>query len=249
LIGTLVRRDLLARYRGSFFGSLWAVLQPLLQMALYYFVFGEVLKARFPGDPTREGFALYFMAGMLPWLAMVEALGRAPGVLAEHRNLIQKLVFPVEALPVSLVGAGLAASGFGLAVFLGFMAALRGGIPGEIAWLPVVLVPQVLLTLGLAWLLAALGAYLRDLGQVIGFLLTLWFFLTPICYPDTAALPRMLREANPLYALVRGYRRVLLEGAAPDLAWLAQWTAVSMGVFWIGSAVFHRLKRGLADAL
>ena len=107
LIRTMVRRDVLGRYRGSFGGAFWTVLNPLILMLTYFFVFGVVLRAKFPNDPSRSGFALYFLAGMLPWLAVSEAAGRAPTVMLEHRNFVKKLVFPVETLPLNLVTAGI----------------------------------------------------------------------------------------------------------------------------------------------
>src|SRR5262249_42817726 len=107
LVQTLVRRDILSRYSGSLFGPLWTVLNPLLLMLTYFFVFGMVLQSRVPGDPSRVSFALYLLCGMLPWLAFSEAAARAPGILPEHRNFIKKLLFPVEILPVNLTVTGL----------------------------------------------------------------------------------------------------------------------------------------------
>ena len=118
LIRVMVRRDILGRYRGSFGGGFWAILNPLLLMLTYFFVFGVVLQSRFPNDPSPAGFALYFLAGMLPWLAFSEAVGRAPSVLLEHRNFIKKLVFPIETLPINPVVAGLVSEAFGLILFL-----------------------------------------------------------------------------------------------------------------------------------
>jgi len=251
LIGSLVRRDLAGRYRGSFGGPFWALLNPLLLLLTYFFVFGVVLEARFAGDPSRAGFALYFVAGMLPWMAFSEAAGRAPTVMLEHRNFVKKLVFAVETLPVKLVLAGLATEAVALALFLLALAALRGGLPVSALWLPVLLVPQALLTAGVSWLLAALGVFIRDLGQAIGFLLTLWFFLTPICYSE-ASLPGAARETlsyNPFFGLVRAYRAVLLEGVAPDWWQIGRLTLVSAGVFLAGCAVFEKLRRSFADML
>src|ERR1051326_8888603 len=114
LIRVMVRRDILGRYRGSFGGSLWTVISPLLLMLTYLFVFGVVLHSRFPGDPGRSGFALYFLAGMLPWLAFSDAVGRAPSVMWEHRNFVKKLVFAVETLPVNLVAAAVVSEFFGV---------------------------------------------------------------------------------------------------------------------------------------
>jgi lipopolysaccharide transport system permease protein len=194
---------------------------------------------------------LYFLAGLLPWLAFSEAAGRAPNVVLEHRTYGRKLVFPVEILPVNLVAAGVVTELFALGVFLLCLIAARGGIPATALWLPVLLVPQLLFTVGLAWLLAALGVFIRDLGQVIGFLLTLWFFLTPICYPEDA-LPAQaagILTKNPMYVLVRGYRAVFLEGRAPDFAGLAAFAAASVLLFFIGHACFYKLRRSFADVI
>ena len=181
LIRSMVRRDMLARYRGSFAGALWTFLNPLLLMATYAFIFGGVLKTSFQNDRSGTGYVLYFLAGMLPWLAFSEAVGRSPYVILEYRNFVKKLVFPLETLPVNLVIAGLVTELFGLIIFLAGLLAARRSIPASVVWLPVLIVPQLLLTLGLCWFLAALGVFVRDLAAVIGFILTLWFFLTPIC--------------------------------------------------------------------
>src|SRR5262249_38664978 len=159
--------DILGRYRGSFGGSLWTVLSPLLLMLTYLFVFGVVLNSRFPGDPSRAGFALYYLAGILPWLAFSEAVGRAPGVLLEHRNFVKKLVFAVETLPVNLVVAGLVTEVLAVLLFCGFLIFVRQAVPPTVLWLPVLLIPQLLFTAGLTWFLAALGVFVRDLGQIM----------------------------------------------------------------------------------
>lgn len=251
LIRGMVRRDVMGRYRGSLGGALWTALSPLLLMLTYFFVFGVVLEARFANDPSRAGFVLYFLAGMLPWLAISEAAARAPSVLIEHRNFVKKLVFPVETLPVNLAASGLVTQTFAMAVFAAGLFAARGGVPVTAIWLPVLLIPQILLTLGLCWFLAALGVYVRDLGQLIGYLLTLWFFLTPICYPETqlptAALP--LLGKNPLFTLVRSYRFILLDGRAPEFAPLWKFWVVGIVAFLGGHAWFYKLRRSFADLL
>ncbi len=251
LIRSMVRRDILGRYRGSFGGMFWTVLNPLLLMITYFFVFGIVLQTRFGNDPSRSGFVLYFLAGMLPWLAFSEAAGRAPFVILEYRNFVKKLVFPLEILPVNLVVAGLVTEVFALGIFAVGLLAARGAVPLSVLWLPLLVIPQVLFTAGVCWFLAALGVYVRDLGQMIGFLLTLWFFLTPICYPveslPAAALPVLSK--NPLFVLVRGYRAVFLEGAAP--AFSATWKLwlLSAAVFFAGHAWFYKLRKNFADVI
>lgn len=251
LIRAMVRRDIRARYRGSFMGLYWTVLNPLLLMLTYFFVFGIVLRARLGADPSRTGFALYFLAGMLPWLPFSEAAARAPWVILEHRNFVKKLVFPVETLPVNLVVAGLVTEGFALLLFLAGLLVFRGAVPVTTLWLPVLLVPQVLFTMGLCWFLAATGVYLRDLGQVIGFILTLWFFLTPICYPLESLPPEALPilRKNPMFALVAGYRAVLLDHAPPPFSPLWKLWAVSLAAFFGGYAWFYKLRKYFADVI
>ena len=147
-------------------------------------------------------------------------------MILEHRNFVKKLIFPLDTLPVNQVVAGL---GDRSCSPLGFswprLLMIRGAIPVSVLWLPVLLIPQLLFTLGACWFLAALGVFLRDLGQIMGFLLTLWFFITPICYPESRACPRrslaILRK-NPMFVLVRGYRAIFLEGHAPGVASLGQ---------------------------
>lgn len=251
LIRTMVWRDLLGRYRGSFAGLFWSVLNPFLLMATYYFVFGVVLQARFGGDPSREGFVLYFLAGMLPWLPFSEALGRAPGVLVEHATFIKKLIFPVETLPVNLVVSGLVTQIFAIVLFLGGLLLFRGSVPLAALWLPLLLVPQLLLTMGLCWLSSALGLLFRDLGQLMGFLLTVWFFLTPICYPEESVpqAARQVLELNPFLHLVRAFRVTLLEGRAPDALPFVGLCGTAVLVFLGGYTLFHKLRRSFPDLL
>jgi len=251
LIRSMVGRDIRGRYRGSFGGMFWTVLNPLLLMITYFFVFGIVLRARFGNDPSRAGFVLYFLAGMLPWLAFAEAAGRAPFVMLEHRNFVKKLVFPLEILPVNLVLAGLVTEVIALVIFGAGLLGARGAVPVTVLWLPLLVIPQVLFTAGLSWFLAALGVYVRDLGQVNGFLLTLWFFLTPICYP-VEALPREalpVLAKNPMFVLVAGYRAIFLEHQPP--AWGPLWKLwlIALAAFFLGHAFFYKLKKSFADVI
>jgi lipopolysaccharide transport system permease protein len=251
LIRSMVRRDITARYRGSFGDVLWTVLNPLLLMATYFFVFGVVLKARIGPDDSRSGFALYLLAGMLPWLPFAEAVGRAPQCIWEHRNFVKKLVFPVETLPVNQVFAGLITEVFALFVFLIAILLIRHTLPVSVVWLPVLLIPQLLLTLGISWFLSALGVYMRDLGQIIGFLLMLLFYLTPICYAEKA-LPEAaaaILTKNPIFTLVHAYRSILLEGRSPEFHSMWKLWLVSAAICIAGHAWFYKLRRSFADVV
>ena len=217
-------------------------------MLTYYFVFGVVLRTRFPNDPSRSGFALYFLAGMLPWLAVSEAAGRAPTVMLEHRNFVKKLVFPVETLPLNLTASGLVSELFGVILFVAGVLAAHGSVPASLAWLPVLLIPQILFTAGICWFLAALGVFVRDLAQVNGFLLTLWFFLTPIVY-HPSIVPAKYRFAlwlNPMYYLVQTFRRPIYEGTLPSLSLVAASAALGLTACLAGWTYFARRADRLA---
>jgi lipopolysaccharide transport system permease protein len=245
LMGSMVRRDILARYRGSFGGSWWTILNPLLLMTTYYFLFGRVLKQRFEGG----SYILYFLAGILPWLAFSEAVGRSPSIMLEYRSFVKKLVFPLETLPMNLVIAGAVTEAIGLVIFTLGLLYSRHAIPLSVLWLPVLVIPQLLFTVGLCWFLAALGVFLRDLGQIIGFILTAWFFLTPICYPESQLHGIRILSYNPILVLVRGYRAIFLENHAPDaIPLIALWIGAS-AVALLGHAFFHRLRRSFADVI
>jgi lipopolysaccharide transport system permease protein len=254
LIRTLVRRDVLSRYSGSFGGAFWAVLNPLMLMLTYFFVFGLVLQSRFGNDTSRSGFAVYFLAGMLPWLAFSEAVGRSPFIMAEHRSFIKKLVFPVETLPVNLVVSGLVTEFFGIVLFAVALLLVRGRVPLTVLYLPALVIPQILLTSGICWFLAALGVFVRDLAQINGYILTVWFFVTPICYAETNlnSLPPValgVLTKNPIFVLVRGYRSILLESKPPDWIALAWLTVASVLVFLLGHAWFYKLRNSFADLI
>jgi lipopolysaccharide transport system permease protein len=128
--------------------------------------------------------------------------------------------------------------------------AIRHRIPPAILWLPLLIVPQILFTAGVSWFLAALGAFVRDLGQIIGFVLTVWFFMTPICYPEKQLLARApLLTMNPMYVLVHAYRAILLDNHAP--AWGALWkfSVLAILVFVLGHAWFYKLRKSFADMI
>jgi lipopolysaccharide transport system permease protein len=251
LIFTMVRRDIETRYRGSMGDRFWSIAQPLLLMGTYWFVFSTVLRSGMTGNRDGKWFLMYFLCGMLPWLAFSEAVGRAPNAILENRNLVKKLVFPVEILPVNLVASGMVTFWFAFVVFLFIEMLIHEAISPVAYWLPVMLVPQVLLTAGLCWTWAAIGVFVRDLGQMNGFFLTLVFFLTPICYPEES-LPAevfyVLRK-NPMYKVVGQFRQIFIGWQQPDWVAWAQVMALGIAVFYGGYGIFRKMRRGFADAL
>ena len=254
LITSMVRRDINGRYRGSVAGLFWTVINPLMMMLTYFFVFGLILHTRFGPDPAHQNasnFVIYFLAGMAPWLAINEALGRAAGVVIEHRMLVKRVVFPIEILPVNVTVAGLVSEFFGLVVFVTTLLVVRHGLPWTALYLPVILVPQILLTLGLAWFLSGLGVFLRDVGQFLAFFLTLVFFATPICYqePVVTGWLKWLYALNPVYVLVHAYRDIFLESSAPNWTALGWLSAAGLLMFFFGFAWFYKSRKAFPDVL
>ena len=251
LIASMVRRDIVGRYRGSVGGAFWTVIHPLLLMIAYYFVFAVVLRVRFGAGQGSGEFVFYFLCGMLPWLAFSEAVGRSPNVVLEHSNFVKRVVFPLEILPLNLTLTGLVTEFFALLIFFAALLGTGRGLDWTAAYFPLILVPQLLLTAGLCWFLAALGVFLRDIGQIMGFVLTVWFFVTPICYP-ASALPEAwlwLFEKNPMYTIVEAYRAVFLENTPPSATSLAVLWAVAAAAFWFGYAWFYKVRKSFADLI
>lgn len=250
LLRVMVRRDLAIRYRGSFLGVFWAVLTPFLMMLLYTTVFSVFLKIRLSANDSPTTFALYLLAGLLPWTAFSDIASRCTMVMLEQVNLVKKVVFPLEVIPLTIVGSTLVNHLVGLAVFLVAAAALSGP---HLSWLflPALIAPLVLLSAGVGFFLASLGVFVRDLGQFVGLLLTAWMFLTPIFYAEALVPARFapLIGANPFTWLVRGYRQVVLVGQLPHWTSLMALYAVAVLVYALGYHWFHRLAAGFADVL
>jgi lipopolysaccharide transport system permease protein len=251
LIWPLARRMVLARYRGSALGLAWAALNPLVLIAVFTFVFAGVFGARFGEAGTPLDYALYLFCGLLPWTAFQESAQQSAGVVVAHTNLVKRVVFPLEALPVAQALAALCGQLFGTAALLVAALLVRGELHVTLLWLPALLVPQLLLTLGASWLVASLGVFLRDTGQALGLLLTAWMYLTPIIYPEQVvpARYRPLLELNPFTPLVRSYRLCLLEGAPPDWPGLLYTLLCGLALFAFGYWWFARTRRNFADVI
>jgi homopolymeric O-antigen transport system permease protein len=251
LIESLVRRELAARYRGSVLGLVWAVLTPAVMIAIYTFIFAGVFGARFGARGTTLDYALYLFCGLLAWTAFQEAVQASAQTVVAHANLVKRVVFPLEALPVAQVCAALVTQLCGTLVLIVATLVMHGRLHATALWWPVLVVPQVLLMLGAAWLVASLGVFLRDTGQALALVLVAWMFLTPIIYPETVVPARYQPyiNANPFTPLVRSYRRILIEGASPDWRGLAYFALFAVALFFFGYWWFARTRRNFADVL
>jgi lipopolysaccharide transport system permease protein len=251
LIWPLARRMTVARYRGSALGLLWAVLTPAVMIAVFTFLFAGIFGARFTEGGTPWDYALYLFCGLLPWTAFSDTLQQSAGIVVAHANLVKRVVFPLETLPVAQALACLAAQLFGTIALLIATLAIRRELHATVLWLPLLLAPQLLLTLGVSWLVASLGVFVRDTAQVLGLVLMACLYLTPIIYPEqiVPARFRSALELNPFTPLVRSYRRILLEGAPPDWAGLAYLTVLALAAFLLGYWWFARTRKNFADVI
>jgi lipopolysaccharide transport system permease protein len=252
LVRALVAREVLGRYRGSMLGVLWSLLNPILMLTVYTFVFSVVFKARWSGGTeSRAEFALALFVGLIAFNLFAECVNRAPGLVLANANYVKKVVFPLEILPVVSFGAAMFHALVSLCVWLLFYVVVTGLPPLTAVWLPVVLLPLMLFVLGASWALASLGVYLRDVGQVMGLFTTALMFLSPIFYP-AAALPDGLRRIfhlNPLTPVIEMARDVLMWGRPPAMVPLVLSIGLGALVAWLGFAWFQKTRKGFADVL
>lgn len=252
LILRLARRKIETRYRGSMLGSLWTLLQPLLMLAVYTFVFGTVFQSRWQLEGSAQTpFALVLFAGMIFYSVFAECVTEAPTLMTSNQTYIKQVLFPIEVLPWVSLAAALFGFAVNMALLLVFLVALVGLPPGSALAAPLLLVPLLLLTLGASWMLSAAGVFLRDLSQIAGIFTTTLLFLSPIFYP-AERIPeafRPLYSVNPFVPLIEDFRAALFEGRLPDAGTLLLLTALGWAVAWLGCLGFLSTKKGFADVL
>ncbi len=255
LLRTLVRRDLEARYKGSVLGNLWPLLNQLSQLLIYTYVFSVVLnvKLNLKGLPANDAtFGLWLFAGLLPWIAFTGGLTQAAGSVLAQPNLVKKVVFPLALLPLVPILSTFIESAFGLMALIVLVAFSSGTLHSTLALLPLVWLPQLLLTAGLGYLAAGFTVFLRDIPQTLGMILNFWFYLTPIVYP-ASIIPEQFRGwvfwLNPLAALAEVYRDLVLVGEVQHWGEWGLASAVALVVFYIGRCCYQRLRPAFADVL
>ncbi|MBC7193999.1 ABC transporter permease [Marinobacter sp.] len=253
LIGQMTRREVVGRYRGSVMGLAWSFFNPVLMLFVYTFVFSVVFKARWGagGEESRVDFAIILFVGMIVHGLFAECINRAPGLILSNVNYVKKVVFPLEILPWVAMGSALFYSLVSTVVLLLAQLIINQSLPWTSVLFPLVLLPLVFAGMGFAWFLAALGVYVRDIGQVTGIFTTVLLFLSPVFYP-VSALPeeyRGLLQLNPLTLIIEESRKVLVFGSLPDwpslgIGLLAGLAIAAAGFWW-----FQKTRKGFADVL
>jgi ABC-type polysaccharide/polyol phosphate export permease len=250
LIQSLVGRELKARYRGSVLGFFWSFINPLLLLLIYSFVFSVVLTNR---SPDQQPYALFMFCGILPWTWFSSSLVESSNVLIAGGNLIKKVLFPAEVLPIVTVLANMVHFFLGLPILAAFLLYYQHAPISvvEAAWFPVVILVQLLLTLGLALILSALTVHFRDIKDILGNLITFWFFATPIIYPMDdvpSTIGRQLLNLNPFTHLAISYQQILFDqGPFRHWKWLLALLVASAGLFLLGYFLFDRLRDSFAE--
>lgn len=255
LLRTLVQRDLEARYKGSILGNLWPLVNQLSQLLIYTYVFSIVLKIRLvlKGLPENNiTFGLWLFAGLLVWIAFTSGLTQAAGSIVGQPNLVKKVVFPLALLPLVPVLSTFIESTLGLMALILLVALTSQTIHPTLCLLPLVWLPQLMLTAGLGYLTAALTVFLRDIPQTLLVTLNFLFYLTPIVYP-VKQIPEPWRDwvfwLNPVAALAEVYRDLVLVG---EVNHWTQWGVASLIcllIFLGGLGVYRRLRPAFADVL
>ncbi len=257
LIWQMSKRDVMGRYKGSLMGLMWSFLNPLLMLLVYTFFFAVVFKSKW-GTPvvagteeTKTHFATILFAGMIVHSLFAEVLNRAPTLILSNINYVKKVVFPLEILPIISLVSAIFHALVSLSVLLFVYATFNGFLNWTIVFVPVVFLPLIILIIGLAWILASLGVYARDVGQTIGIAMTVMMFLSPVFYP-ISSLPEFMRPwmlANPLTFIIEQARAVIIWGQIPHFRGLLVYSLVSTTVAWLGFVWFQKTRKGFADVL
>lgn len=252
LIRNLIYREVAGRYKGSVFGILWSLITPVFMLAVYTFVFSVVFKARWNVESeSRVEFALVLFAGLLVFNLLAECVSRAPNLVLMNVNYVKKVVFPLEILPWVSLGGALFHFFVGLMVWFAAYAFLIGCPHWTIILLPFVIIPFVIFVMGLSWALAAIGVYLRDVGQITGMLIQVLMFLTPVFYP-VSALPENLQRLiifNPLALPIEMIRDVIYWGRIPSVTQWFVGLMVAVVTCITGFLCFQKMRKGFADVI
>ena len=253
IVTQLARRDVILRYKGSYLGVLWSLITPLMMLAVYAFVFTVIFRSRWGSIPNQStaDFALTLFCGLIVFNVFAEAVSRAPTLITGNPGYVKKVVFPLETLPVAALLTALVNGGASVVVLLVAWVAVHHSISSTIWLFPIMLLPICALTLGLGWLLASLGVFVRDIAHPIMVIVQVLLFMSGIFYPLNALPPayQRLLLLNPLVTMIENVRRTLIWGAQPNWKWWGIGMAGALVVLEIGYYWFMRTRRAFADVI
>jgi len=253
LIKQLAWQEIIGRYRGSILGILWPFITPILMLAIYTFVFSVVFKIKWgvSNEEDKTSFALLLYSGLVIHGLLAEVLNRAPNMILSNVSFVKKVVFPLEILPVVSLVVAFFHSMVGIIVLLFAAVVINGSLPWTIVYIPFVLIPLITLTLGIAWILSALGVFVRDIGQTMGVVTTILLFTSTVFFP-LSALPDKYHSfilANPLTFIIEQLREVLIFGHAPNWLGLGIYMLIAIIIAWTSYACFQLSRKVFADVI
>lgn len=253
LLLNLAKRETIGKYKESLFGSMWSILNPLLMLVIFTFVFTHIFKSRWgvAVDTGSISYSVILFAGLIVFNLFSECFGKAPTIIINNQNFVKKIIFPLEILPVVSILSALFQACISFAILLVYIAVESGGVPWTTLLLPVALLPFVFFLLGLMYWLSATGVFVRDIGQTIGIATTGMMFISPIFFP-ASSFPerwRFLANYNPLTYPIEQTRGLLVFGNGIDWSTWAIYLCFSIIFCATGFAWFQKLRTGFADVL
>lgn len=252
MIMMMAVRELKVHYVGSIFGIFWAVINPLAQVAIYGIVFGIFFHAKPNPEYNTNSFFLYLLCGLIPWQFFSQAVGASTGVIVINSNLIKKAAgFPSEVLPIITILSNMINHLIALVLLLLILLIYGVGLSPVMLLVFVYIILMAVFTTGISWIFACINVYTRDIQQIIGVIMTGWFFFTPIFYSSTIIPPRLLPllKLNPMFHVIEGYRYTLLSGKIPPFENFILLLIFAVLAFGIGGMLFRYLKPGFAELL
>ena len=246
-----IRNELVNRFVRSKLGGLWMIINPLAQVVIYALILSNVLAAKLPGIDDKYAYATYLMAGLLAWTLFSEIISRCLNLFIEQGNLMKKMSFPRITLPVIVVGSNVLNNILLFISMLGVFAVLGHQFTWVMLWLIPLTFSVVMLAVGIGLILGVLNVFIRDVGQVVPIIIQMWFWFTPIVYPDNI-IPKHyhhLLSLNPMHPIVHAYHQVLVYNQAPAFENIAIISIISLILMILGLFLFRRASAEMVDVL
>lgn len=253
LLQDFASRELRSRYKGSALGFWWNFAIPLLQLAVFYVLFGVLLGTRPRTGSGEQNYAVFLFVGLLPWTYFANCLGAGASSIVANGPIVKRVKLPLQLLPAASVLSSLANLALSMVVLFAVLAIFGPHHPEGLIYLPILVAVQTVMNLGFAYLLAAANVFFRDVQHILGILLTAWYFLTPVLFPVTIVADRPtereLLYLNPMTSVIVAYQRALLDGLPPEWERLAYSTVVAVLMFVLGFWYFRRTRDEFEEAL
>jgi lipopolysaccharide transport system permease protein len=253
LLANFAWRELRARYKGSALGFAWNFLNPLLQLIVFWILFGVLLQSRPVTASGEKSFPIFLFVGLLPWTFFSSSLLGGAAAIVANGAIVKKVRLPVQLLPAASVLSALVNFGLSLVVLLSVLAVFGPRHPEGLLFVPLLVAIELVMALGFAYALAGLNVFFRDVEHILGIVLLAWYFLTPILFSIAILANRpqelQLMYLNPMTAIIVGFQRALLDGLAPEWGSLAYSASFALAIFGVGFAYFRRVKDDFEAAL